>query len=218
MERHHNHRVKEIKTMNDNDNTSKTAATTTQEAPKRTKANYDIVCGEILGHIKSNEGVHLNGLCDHFGTIKSDKKTVNPKGKWAFPVIYAAVNKLKSAGTIFATGAKKNQGLYLTAEGAKKNTPALTERTPRKKDASFVLEKKTAKGTWRASEGGPDRKPIEEAFKVASSVPGSEYRVMDNTGAEPKVLMTNEEPVKTEPAKPAKTEAVKTEPVKVAKK
>ena len=203
-----------IKPMKDT-TTNKTAPKTTEEAPKRSKANYDIVTGKLLGHIKSNEGVHLNGLCDIFGTTMSDKKTPNPKGLWAFPVIYAGVAKLKASGAIHATGAKKNQGLYLTAEAAKKNTPEPTVRTPRKKDAPFVLEKQTKKGTWRASEGGTDRKPIMDAFDIASSVPGSTYRVMDNTGKEPKMLKSNEEPTKAAPAKAAK--AAKTEPAKAVK-
>lgn len=188
--------------------------TTTEKAVKRTKANYDLVCGEILGHIKSNLGITLNGLCDVFGTTMSDKKTPNPKGKWKFTVIYAAVNKLKESGAIHATGAKKNQGLYLTADEAKSNTPAPVVRAPRKKDAAFVLEKETKKG-WRAIEGGPDRKPIEEAFKTASSVPGTKFRVMDNTGDDP-VDIT---PKTAEPAKPeAKKEAPKAEKKEVAKK
>jgi hypothetical protein len=67
-----------------------------------------------------------------------------------------------------------------------------------------VLEKQTPKGGWRAIEGNDAKAPIVEAYKTASSVAGSIFRVMDNTGDEPKMLMTNEEPAKA--TKPAKTE------------
>jgi len=219
-ERHDNARAEQIKPMTDT-NKNKTAATNKEQEAKtetkRTKANYDTVCGTLFGHVKENLGTTLNDLCDIFGTVKSDKKTSNPDGKWAFPVIYAGVQKLKKAGTLFATGAKKNQGLYLTAEDAKKHTPEPTVRVARKKDSPFVLEKQTAKGTWRASEGGTEEGPITEAFKVASSVPGSVYRVVDNTGKEPKVLMTNEEPPKAATKKVTKKVTKTKEPTKASK-
>jgi hypothetical protein len=180
------------------------------DAPKRGKANYDIVKGELVGHITQNPGITLNGLHEHFGI---DGKT----GQYKFPVIYQGVQQLKGdpakniAPIIFGTDAKKNEGLYMTEAEAIKNRPEPTTSTPRKKDQPYVLEKQVKDGKWRAVEGGSDRKPIEASYKTASVVPGSTFRVVDNTGDEQKVLMTNE--VATKPEPKAKTTEKETEKV-----
>lgn len=188
--------------MSNNNDNNKTAA----DKPKRSKANYDVVMGTILGHVKANPGVTLNDLDKEFGPgSKSDLK---------FPVIYASVRRLKDNGTIHGTGAKKNEGHYIDKAEALKNKPEPKARTPRKADSPFVLMKQTKNDKWRAIEGGSDKAPIMEAYKTASSVPGSIFKVVDNTGDEPKVIATNE---KSEPAKPTKPAKAETKTKETAK-
>lgn len=159
---------------------------------KRSKANYDVVKGNILGHIKSNPGATLNQLNETFG------------GDMKFPVIYHAVRQLKNEGAIHGTNAKKNEGLYDSAEAAAANKPEPIVRTPRKKDNQFVLEKQAKNGKWRAIEGGNDKDSIMSAFGTASSVPGHMFRVVDNSGDTSSVIAATEA---TEPVKEVSSEA-----------
>ena len=164
---------------NDNNTTAK---------PKRTKTNYDLVMGALLVHITANPGTTIPDLHAKFGVSDT-----NPTGHKT-PVIYQAVRNLKKRNAIFGTGAKKNEGLYLTKEDAEKNKPAPTVRPDRKKDKPFTLEKLMPKGNWWAIEGNADKQPILDAYELATVVPGNTFRAMDNTGDAPKVLKTNEAP------------------------
>lgn len=155
---------------------------------KRSKTNYDIVMGAILTHVQSNPGSTIPQLHEAFGVSDT-----NPTGHKT-PVVYQAIRNLKSRGALHGTGAKKNEGLYLTAEDALANKPAETVRPSRKKDQPFTLEKLMPKGNWWAIEGNSDRTAIEGAYKLATTVPGSTFRIVDNTGDSPVVLETNEQP------------------------
>lgn len=156
--------------------------------PKRTKTNYNLVEGSLFLHIKANPGATIPQLHEKFGA--SDANQDGHKT----PVIYQAVRNLKKKGVIFGTGAKKNEGLYLTKEDAEKNKPAPTVRPDRKKDKPFTLEKKMPKGNWWAIEGNPDKQPILDAYELATAVPGDTFRAMDNTDADkgPQVMKSNE--------------------------
>jgi len=156
-------------------------------AEKRTKANYDVVKGNILNYIKSNPGTTLNQLNEVFGS------------EMKFPVIYHAVRQLRSTGNVHGTGAKKNEGLYDTAEAAEANKPVPVVRTMRKKDNQFVLEKQAKGGKWRAIEGGNDKDSIMSAYNTASSVPGQMFRVVDNSGESQVVIIETKAVEQTEP-------------------
>jgi len=165
---------------------------TAVEKPVRTKANYDVVCGEILKVIKTNPGITLNGLNDnHFGVLKSDKNTEGP-GTLKFPVIYQATQRLIKAENVLGTGAKKNQGLYDNAKDALANKPEPTATVVRKSDQPYTLSKMVKDNKWRTIEGNDEKAPIMKSYETASSVKGSIFKVTDNTGDEPKVLVTNE--------------------------
>jgi len=160
----------------------------TETKAKRTKTNYDIVMGAILTAIQANPGMTIPQIHNEFGV--SDSNSTGHKT----PVVYQAVRNLKERGVVFGTGAKKNEGLYLTKEDAELNKPAPTVRPDRKKDQPFTLEKLMPKGNWWTIEGNSDRSAIENAYKLATTVPGSQFRIMDNTGESPVVLETNEQP------------------------
>jgi hypothetical protein len=167
--------------------------TTTSEAPaatatKRSKANYDVVKGLIIGCITAAPGITLNGLNKELGT--------NSNHGYKFPVIYAGVKQLREAEppVVFGTKATKNEGLYLSAADALKNKPEPRAAAARKSDSKFVLEKLIEVGAtkeldkYKVIEGNDEQGPIMEAFKTASTVPGTVFRVIDNSGDEPKVL------------------------------
>lgn len=184
----------------ENNTTVDTAAT-----PKRSKTNYDLVMGAILVAIQKKPGTTIPELHAEFGQTDT-----NPTGHKT-PVVYQTIRNLKKRGAIFGTGAKKNEGLYLTKEDADANKPAETERPQRKKDQPFTLEKKMPKGNWWAIEGNNDQKPIDAAYDLATTVPGSIFRVVDNTGDSPNVLRTNEAPAPAAKASKSSKKADKSE-------
>lgn len=174
---------------------------------KRRKANYDLVKGHVLAAVKKNEGITLNGLNELIG----DKSPEDTPNRMQFTNIYAGVRMLKKEKILFGTTSKKNEGLYLTEAAAMAAKPVKTERAATKKDKAFTLEKlNTEKGTWKVIDGHDTKSEGMEAYKTASSVPGSEFRLMDNTGETPKVIKTNQKAA--EASKPEK-EAPKTEAV-----
>ena len=183
------------KTMSDN--------TATTDKPKRSKTNYDLVMGAILGFVTSNPGTTIPDIHEKFGVSDT-----NPTGHKA-PVIYQAIRNLKKRGVVFGTGSKKSEALYLDAATAEANKPEPTSRPQRKKDKPFTLEKLMPKGNWWAIEGNEDRKAIEDAYALATTVPGSTFRVMDNTGDAPVMLNTNEQPAT------AKSKSKKDKPAEV---
>lgn len=164
---------------------------TNETKAKRTKTNYDIVMGAILTHVQRNPGSTIPQIHEAFGVSDT-----NPTGHKT-PVVYQAIRNLKERNALFGTGAKKNEGLYLTAEDAAANKPAETVRPSRKKDQPFTLEKLMPKGNWWAIEGNSDRDAIKKAYDLATTVPGSTFRIVDNTGDSPVVLETNEQPAAT---------------------
>jgi hypothetical protein len=178
----------------------------TEAKAKRTKTNYDIVMGAILAHIKNNPGATIPQIHEAFGVTDA-----NPTGH-KVPVVYQAIRNLKSRNVVFGTGAKKNEGLYLTAEDAEANKPVATERPQRKKDKAFTLEKLMPKGTWWTVEGNDDKDAILKAYELATTVPGNTFRVMDNTGDAPVVVSSNEVPASDEV--PATTSKPKSKKVK----
>lgn len=175
--------------------------TETETKAKRSKTNYDIVMGAILAHCKNNPGSTIPDIHKAFGVSDT-----NPTGH-KVPVVYQAIRTLKERGALFGTGAKKNEGLYLTAEDAEKNKPAATERPQRKKDQPYTLEKLMPKGNWWAIEGNSDRDAIKQSFDLATTVPGSKFRICDNTGDSPVVLETNEDPEPAQKPKASKKKA-----------
>lgn len=186
-----------------NQETTMSDNTATTDKPKRSKTNYDLVMGAILGFITSNPGTTIPDIHEKFGVSDS-----NPTGHKA-PVIYQAIRNLKKRGVVFGTGSKKSEALYLDAATAEANKPEPTARPQRKKDKPFTLEKLMPKGNWWAIEGNEDRKAIEDAYALATTVPGSTFRVMDNTGDTPVMLNTNEQPAT------AKSKSKKDKPAEV---
>lgn len=193
-----------------------TTETTTTEAPaaivaKRSKANYDVVKGLIIGAITAAPGITLNGLNKELGL------TSNHALK--FPVIYAGVKQLREAdpAIVFGNKANKNEGLYLSEAEAIKNKPEPRAAAARKSDAKFVLEKLVEVGTtketdkYKVIEGNSELAPIQEAFKTASTVPGTVFRIIDNSSDEPKVLeagkVMNRKAAVAKKEAPASTEA-----------
>lgn len=186
---------------------NKTMQTETETKAKRSKTNYDIVMGAILTYVQKNPGSTIPQIHEAFGLSEA-----NPTGHKT-PVVYQAIRNLKERGALFGTGAKKNEGLYLTSEDAEANKPVATERPQRKKDQPFTLEKLMPKGNWWAIEGNSDKDAIQTAYDLATTVPGSTFRIVDNTGDAPVVLATNEQPgatAKPKAAKKSKSEKLET--------
>ena len=159
-----------------------------EETTKRTKANYPVVMGEVLNHVKSNPGVHRNSIGNHF------------KSKYRFSVIYEAIKRLLAQGKMFGNGAKKNETFWMTQKEASEHKPEPRSQTPRKSDEPYVLEQKQKNGKWRATTGGTELEPVREAYNLSITTDG-EFRVMDNTGDKPKEVISNEEPAKATTAK-----------------
>lgn len=200
-------------------NTTEIAAATTTPAAtetKRSKANYDVVRGQVMVELTKKPGMTLNELNAVLG--KGTAANLN------FPVIYAAVGQLRKGDkpAIFGTGAKKNEGLYLSKEDADKNKPAPRAVVASKGNQPHVLEKLVSVGTkadedkWKVIEGNSEPGPIKSAYDAASMVPGTIFRIVDNSGEEPKIVesgkitkaMRKEQPAAETTAEvPAETEA-----------
>ncbi len=179
-----------INKMNTQNSTTGTAAATTTapEATKRSKANYDVVRGQVMVELTKKPGMTLNELFAVLG--KGTATNLN------FPVIYAAVGQLRKGDkpAVFGTGAKKNEGLYLSKEDAEKNKPAPRAVAASKGNQPHVLEKLISVGTkveddkWKVIEGNTEPGPIKSAYDAASMVPDTIFRIVDNSGAEPKIV------------------------------
>lgn len=179
--------------------------TATETTVPRTKANYDLVKGQIIEALTKTPGTHLNGLNAAVG------ETSKAKEKIKFTVIYAAVRQMKEDKIVFGTGAKKNEGLYLSEAEAIKHKPEPRAIAGRKADSNYTLEKLIEVGSvkaddkWKVIEGNEKKELIEANFETASKVPGSVFRVMDNTGEEPKQIkvgkITRKEAAKVETKK-----------------
>jgi hypothetical protein len=158
---------------------------------KRTKANYPVVMGTLLGHIEKNPGVTRNDLNKQFGTQKEND------GKLKFSVIYEALKRLIAQKKIFGNGAKKNETFWMTQKEATEHKPEPRATTPRKADQPFVLETLGKNGKWRATMGGSELKPIQEAYDLSIKTDGT-FRIRkseDNS-----IVKTNEEPKASKPA------------------
>lgn len=173
-----------------NTETNTITATATETKGKRSKANYDVVRGLIIGAVTAEPGITLNGL-----NAKLGKGT---NSDLAFPVIYAGVKQLRQPkegdAFLFGTDAKKNEGLYLTAAEAIKNKPEPRAAATAKAKQPFQLQKlvtigsKAAEDVYKTIEGNTELDPIEAAYKAASMVPGTVFRIVDSTGDEEKVV------------------------------
>ena len=175
--------------MNTNENIAADAAIANATS-KRSKANYDVVRGNVIKELTATPGLTLNQLNAKLGT----GTTANYK----FPVIYAAVTQLRKEpnAVIFGTGAKKNEGLYLTKEDAAKFKPEPRATIARKADSAFTLEKLVTTGSkadgdkWKVIEGNSELGPIKSAYDAASMVPGTIFRIVQNDGDDHKVIET----------------------------